>query len=69
MGGDWYDAVELTTARSAARPETWWATTRGGHLLAGRVWPTLEVIITGTHAGLRKTYRPDIGLALIDLEK
>lgn len=43
--------------------------TRGGHLLEGRVWPTLEVIIRETHAGLRKTYRPEIGLALIDLDK
>jgi hypothetical protein len=44
-------------------------TTRGGHLLEGQVWPTLEVIIRETHAGLRKTYRPEIGLALIDLDK
>ena len=44
-------------------------TTRGGHLLEGHVWPTLEVIIRETHAGLRKTYRPEIGLALIDLDR
>jgi hypothetical protein len=43
--------------------------TRGGHLLEGRVWPTLEVIIRETHAELRKTYRPEIGLALIDLDQ
>lgn len=42
--------------------------TRGGHLLDGRVWPTLEVIIRETRADLRKTYRPEIGLALIDLD-
>ncbi len=42
-------------------------TTRGGHLLAGRVWPTLEVIIREVPAELRKTHRPEIGLALIDL--
>jgi hypothetical protein len=42
-------------------------TTRGGHLLEGRVWPTLEVIIREVPAELRKTSRPDIGLALIDL--
>ena len=42
-------------------------TTRGGHLLEGHVWPTLEVIIRETHAGLHKTYRPEVGLALIDL--
>jgi predicted DNA-binding protein with PD1-like motif len=41
--------------------------TRGGHLLAGRVWPTLEVIIRESPAELRKTYRPEVGLALIDL--
>ncbi len=41
--------------------------TRGGHLLNGQVWPTLEVIIRGTPAELRKTDRPDVGLALIDL--
>jgi hypothetical protein len=44
-------------------------TTRGGHLLEGRVWPTLEVIIRETPAALRKTYRPDVGLALIDLDR
>jgi predicted DNA-binding protein with PD1-like motif len=43
--------------------------TRGGHLLEGRVWPTLEVIIRETHAGLRKSSRPEIGLALIDLDE
>ena len=43
-------------------------TTRGGHLLEGQVWPTLEVIIRETPAELRKTHRPDIGLALINLE-
>lgn len=41
--------------------------TRGGHLLEGHVWPTLEVIIQEAPAGLRKIYRPEIGLALIDL--
>jgi predicted DNA-binding protein with PD1-like motif len=41
--------------------------TRGGHLLEGHVWPTLEVIIRETRADLRKTYRPEVGLALIDL--
>jgi len=41
-------------------------TTRGGHLLAGNVWPTLEVVIRESPAVLSKTYRPDLGLALID---
>lgn len=44
-------------------------TTRGGHLLEGEVWPTLEVILRDTPAALHKTARPDIGLALIDLGK
>jgi predicted DNA-binding protein with PD1-like motif len=42
---------------------------RGGHLLAGEVWPTLEVVARETPATLRKTSRPDIGLALIDLSQ
>ena len=44
-------------------------TTRGGHLLEGRVFPTLEAIVTETPARLRKVLRPDIGLALIDLDQ
>lgn len=43
--------------------------TRGGHLLEGHVWPTLEVVIRETPAELRKTHRPDLGLALIDLDR
>ncbi len=39
--------------------------TRGGHLLSGRVWPTLEVVVRDSPAELAKTHRPDIGLALI----
>lgn len=41
-------------------------TTRGGHLLSGEVWPTLEVVVRSSPAELAKTYRPEIGLALID---
>jgi uncharacterized protein len=44
-------------------------TTRGGHLLAGRVFPTLEAVVTETPARLRKVLRPDIGIALIDLDR
>ena len=44
-------------------------TTRGGHLLEGRVFPTLEVVVTESPARLRKVLRPDIGIALIDLER
>jgi uncharacterized protein len=43
--------------------------TRGGHLLEGRVYPTLEAVITETPAQLRKVMRPDIGLALIDVDQ
>lgn len=42
-------------------------TTRGGHLLEGQVFPTLEVVLDEPPTTLRKTFHPDIGLALIDL--
>jgi predicted DNA-binding protein with PD1-like motif len=42
--------------------------TRGGHLLAGTVRPTLEVIFIDTPSHLRRKKRPDLGIALIDLE-
>ena len=44
-------------------------TTRGGHLLEGWVLPTLEVIIREAPAELRKVMNPDIGIALIDLDR
>lgn len=44
-------------------------TTRGGHLLSGEVFPTLEVILRETPAALHKTPRPDLGIALIDLDR
>ena len=40
--------------------------TRGGHLLRGTVHPTLEVVLTGTPATLRRRRRSDLGIALID---
>ena len=43
-------------------------TTRGGHLLEGKVRPTLEVVMTDTPAKLRRKKRADIGIALIDLD-
>ena len=43
-------------------------TTRGGHLMAGMVRPTLEVVLTDTPAHLRRKKKPDIGIALIDLD-
>jgi predicted DNA-binding protein with PD1-like motif len=42
--------------------------TRGGHLLEGKVRPTLEVVMTDTPMKLRRRRRPDIGVALIDLD-
>ncbi len=42
-------------------------TTRGGHLLEGKVHPTLEVVIEETRVGLRRRKQPGLGIALIDL--
>src|SRR6266702_4626701 len=42
-------------------------TTRGGHLLAGTVRPTLEVVLTEVPARLRRKKRADLGIALIDI--
>jgi uncharacterized protein len=39
----------------------------GGHLQKGRVRPTLELILTESPAHLRKSFRPEFGIALIDL--
>ncbi|MGN6359453.1 MAG: PPC domain-containing DNA-binding protein [Thermomicrobiales bacterium] len=43
-------------------------TTRGGHVLEGYVWPTLEVIVTETPRQLRRRMDAESGLALIDPE-
>ena len=42
-------------------------TTRGGHLLEGKVRPTLEVVLEQASAGLRRRKRPELGIALIEL--
>jgi hypothetical protein len=42
-------------------------TTRGGHLLEGKVRPTLEVVLEESPASLRRRKRPELGIALIDL--
>jgi uncharacterized protein len=42
-------------------------TTRGGHLLEGKVRPTLEVVLIDSPTHLRRKKRADIGIALIDL--
>lgn len=44
-------------------------TTRGGHLLGGEIWPTLEVVVRETQDVLRKTSHPELGLALIDPDR
>lgn len=44
-------------------------TTRGGHLIEGQVFPTLEIIVTEAPAELRKVMHPDLGVALIDLDR
>jgi predicted DNA-binding protein with PD1-like motif len=44
------------------------ATAHGGHLLEGRVWPTLEIVLTEASRTLQRKFDPKIGLALIDLE-
>jgi predicted DNA-binding protein with PD1-like motif len=41
-------------------------TAHGGHLLEGRVWPTLELILTESVQHLRKRTDRETGLALID---
>jgi predicted DNA-binding protein with PD1-like motif len=42
-------------------------TTRGGHLLEGRVRPTLEVMLTESPSHLKRVHDPVSGLALIDM--
>lgn len=43
-------------------------TTRGGHLIEGRVWPTLEVVVTEVPGYLQRRTDAATGLPLIDLE-
>jgi uncharacterized protein len=42
-------------------------TTRGGHLLEGRVRPTLEVVLTETPEHLRRKTDEETGLPLISI--
>jgi len=42
-------------------------TTRGGHLVAGYVRPTLELVVDEAPAHLQRRYDPESGLALIAL--
>jgi predicted DNA-binding protein with PD1-like motif len=41
------------------------ASAHGGHLLEGRVWPTLELILVETPRPMRRTFDPESRLALI----
>ena len=41
----------------------------GGHLLEGRVRPTLEVLLIQSRAALQKVHDPETGLALIHIGK
>jgi len=43
------------------------ASTRGGHLIEGRVRPTLEVMLVESPRHLRRKHDPQSGLALIHL--
>jgi len=56
------------TAAVHAHAGTRDGTTRGGHLIAGHVRPTLELIVNEVSAHLRRRYDPDSGLALIALQ-
>lgn len=42
-------------------------TAHGGHFLQGKVWPTLEMVISETPQHLRRVKDEETGLALIDL--
>ena len=42
-------------------------TAHGGHLLGGRVWPTLEMIVSELPVHLRRAHDQETGLALIQL--
>jgi len=42
-------------------------TALGGHFLNGRVWPTLEIIVTETPVHLRRLKDDETGLPLINL--
>ena len=43
-------------------------TAHGGHLLDGRVWPTLELVLTESARVLARVSDRESGLALIDLD-
>jgi predicted DNA-binding protein with PD1-like motif len=43
-------------------------TAHGGHLIEGRVRPTLEIVLTELPRHLHRRFDPESGLALIDLD-
>lgn len=43
-------------------------TTRGGHVIKAKVWPTLEVIVTEAPEYLTRKHDPETGLTLIAIE-
>jgi len=42
-------------------------TAHGGHFLGGRVWPTLEIVVTEMPIHLRRRHDEETGLAVIEL--
>jgi predicted DNA-binding protein with PD1-like motif len=44
-------------------------TAHGGHLLEAHVRPTLEVMLTESPVQLRRVFDPDVGLALIEIDR
>jgi hypothetical protein len=42
-------------------------TAHGGHFLGGRVWPTLEMILTELPVHLRRTHDEETGLGIINV--
>jgi uncharacterized protein len=42
--------------------------TRGGHLIAGHVRPTLEITVTETPGHLTRRKHPELGIALIETD-
>ncbi|CCF82969.1 conserved hypothetical protein [Nitrolancea hollandica Lb] len=43
-------------------------TTLGGHILEAHIRPTLEVFVVESPTHLHRTYNPDVGLSLINIE-
>lgn len=62
----WHDGDPVVHAHTVlGRPD---GSTRGGHLLSGSVWPTLEVVVTDLSTTLAKRQYAEAGVPLIDLD-